>query len=93
MQKPEPTLNPSKIERIRSVIARFAENEDSIRELMQTDPRFDALCEEYATVGNQLDELTRSKYPIADSQASELQKRRVALEEELLATIEGYRPV
>jgi uncharacterized protein YdcH (DUF465 family) len=93
MHKPEPTPNPSKIERIRSIIARFAENEDSVRELMQTDPRFDAPYEEYAAIGSQLDELTRSKSPIADSQASELQKRRVVLEEELLTTIEGHRPI
>jgi uncharacterized protein YdcH (DUF465 family) len=81
------------LERVRSIIARFAENEDAVRDLMQTDPRFDALCEEYAKLGDKIDELIRLKRSRAMVQASELQKRRMALEEELLTTMEGYQPV
>jgi uncharacterized protein YdcH (DUF465 family) len=79
------------IDRIRGIISRFAENENAIRELMQTDPVFDALCEEYATVSKALEELTRMKGQGLNTTA--LRERHAAVEEELLTVIEGYRPV
>lgn len=93
MPKPDHMASTENLERVRSIIARFAENEDAVRDLMQTDPRFDALCEEYAKLGDKIDELIRLKRSRAMVQASELQKRRMALEEELLTTMEGYQPV
>jgi uncharacterized protein YdcH (DUF465 family) len=93
MPKSDQTTSKAKLERVRSIIARVAQNEDAICELMQTDPRFDALCHEYAIVGRELESLTRLKSSGLAVQATELQKRRLALEEELLTTMEGYRPV
>jgi uncharacterized protein YdcH (DUF465 family) len=90
--KPELTTNTAKIDRIRNIIVRFAENEEAIRELMQTNPNFDALCEEYATVSKELEELARAKNSDAPIQANALQKRRMAVEEALLTMIEGYQP-
>jgi uncharacterized protein YdcH (DUF465 family) len=93
MWKSDQTTSTARLERVRSIIGRFPESEDAIRELMRTDSRFDALCEEYAKLGEKIDELAQLKRSRAMIQASELQKCRVALEEELLTTIEGYQPV
>jgi hypothetical protein len=70
---------------------------------MQTDPGFDALCDEYAAVSKRLEELTQrelTQRELTQREGAEptisttaLQKRRAAIEEELLAVIEGYRPV
>ena len=38
------------VERIRSLMARFAEDEDTVRRLAATDASFDALCHEYRKV-------------------------------------------
>jgi hypothetical protein len=80
----ELTTNTAKIDRIRNIIVRFAENEEAIRD--------DALCEEYATVSKELEELARAKNSDAAIQANALQKRRMAVEEALLTMIEGYQP-
>ena len=38
------------VERIRSLLARFSENEETVRRLVATDATFDALCHEYHKV-------------------------------------------
>ena len=41
--------------RIRSLLARFPVNEETVRQLVATDAIFDALCDEYRTVSRLLD--------------------------------------
>jgi len=43
------------VERIRSLLARFSEEEATVRRLVATDARFDALCQEYREVIELLD--------------------------------------
>ena len=72
------------VERIRSLLARFSEDEETVRRLVAADARFDALCQEYRKVADLL-----KGYEI---EIERLKKRQAFLEEELLARIEGYRP-
>ncbi len=72
------------VERIRSLLARFSENEETVRQLVATDPRFDALCDEYREVIERLDGL--------EAEVKRLKERRAELEEDLLMHIEGYEP-
>jgi uncharacterized protein YdcH (DUF465 family) len=72
------------VERIRSVLARFSENEETVRQLVATDARFDALCDEYREVLERLDGL--------EAEVKRLRERRAELEEDLLMRIEGYQP-
>jgi hypothetical protein len=72
------------VERIRSLLARFSEDEESVRRLVATDASFDALCHEYRKVVELLD-----RYEVAVNQLSQ---RRALLEEELLTRIEGHQP-
>jgi hypothetical protein len=72
------------VERIRSLLARFSEDEATVRRLVATDASFDALCHEYRKVIELLD-----RYEVAVKQLSQ---RRASLEEELLTRIEGHRP-
>lgn len=81
------------VDRIRSLIARFPENEDAIRELIRTDRGFDALCQEYADAGLELVRLARLRDPTVADQVDGLRKQRMAIEEELLTAMEGYNPV
>jgi uncharacterized protein YdcH (DUF465 family) len=81
------------IERVRSIIARFLENEEAVRQLIEENRDFDFLCQEYANVGKELEDLAKLEGPEVAVQADGLRKRRMAIEEELLTTIEGYRPV
>lgn len=80
------------IQRVRSIIARFPENEEAVRQLIQENRDFDALCQEYANIGNELEDLAKLEGPEVAVQADGLRKRRMAIEEELLTAIEGYRP-
>jgi uncharacterized protein YdcH (DUF465 family) len=80
------------IQRVRSIIARFPENEQAVRQLIQANRDFDALCQEYANIGNELEDLAKLEGPEVAVQADGLRKRRMAIEEELLTAIEGYRP-
>ena len=80
------------VERIRNIIARFPENEEALRELIQKNRDVDRLCQEYANIGRELDDLAKLKGPEAVVQADGLRKRRMAIEEGLLTAIEGYRP-
>jgi hypothetical protein len=72
------------VERIRSLLARFSEDEESVRRLVAMDASFDALCDEYRKVVELLD-----RY---DAAVNQLSQRRALLEEELLTRIEGHQP-
>ena len=72
------------VERIRSLLARFPEDEETVRRLVATDASFDALCTEYCKMIELLDNFER--------QAKQLRERRAWLEEELLTRIEGHQP-
>ena len=72
------------VERIRSLLARFSEDEETVRELVAKDASFDALCHEYSEVIELLGDF--------EAQVEELRRRRAWLEEELLTRIEGQQP-
>ncbi len=75
------------VERIRSLLARFSENEETVRQLVATDARFDALCDEYREVIERLERLDGLEVEV-----KRLKERRAELEEDLLIHIEGYQP-
>lgn len=79
-------------DRMRNFVERSPENQDVIRELRDTNPAFDTLCEEYATINDKLDALAQVQGADAPARASALRERRMTIEEELLTVIEGYRP-
>ena len=72
------------VERIRSLLARFSEDEETVRRLVATDASFDALCDKYRKVIELLDGF--------EVQAKLLRELQASLEEELLTRIEGYQP-
>jgi hypothetical protein len=72
------------VERIQLLLARFPEDEESVRRLVATDAGFDALCHEYRKVIELLDSF--------EVQVKRLRQRRALLEEELLTRIEGHQP-
>ena len=72
------------VERIRSLLARFAEDEQTVRQLVATEASFDVLCEEYHRLIELLDGF--------DEHIKQLRQLQVLLEEELLTRIEGYQP-
>ena len=72
------------VERIRSLLARFSEDEDTVRQLVAAEPSFDALCHEYHKIIHLLEAY--------EMQSNLLRERKAFLEEELLALIEGHRP-
>jgi uncharacterized protein YdcH (DUF465 family) len=76
---------------MRNFVERFPASKDVICELRDTNSAFDALCEEYAMINDKLDALTREKGAEALARANALRERRMAIEEELLTEIEGYR--
>jgi len=78
------------VECIRPLLARFSENEETVRRLVATDESFDALCHQYRHV-IELHEgyETEVGHEVAVEQ---LNQRRARLEEELLMRIEGYQP-
>jgi uncharacterized protein YdcH (DUF465 family) len=75
------------VERIRSLLARFSENEETVRQLVATDPGFDALCDEYREVIERLEGIEGLEVEV-----KRLEERRARLEEDLLMHIEGYQP-
>ncbi len=81
------------VERIRELLNRFPENEEAVRELIRGNPDFDALCQEYKDITQELRRLEGTKDPNSVSEAEGLKGRRDAVEEELLTRIEGYEPV
>ena len=82
------------VDRIRNLLTRFPEDERTVREMIRNDRSLNALCEEYAQIGEELKRLAQRKVdPAAAIQVSGLQKRRMTIEEELLTLMEGYQPV
>lgn len=80
-------------ERILDLIQRFPEDEKLIRELVHADRSFDALCQEYKESADELRRLELTGGSVATSESNWLKRRRSCLEDEILALIEGYRPV
>ncbi|MEH2510552.1 hypothetical protein V1291_001906 [Nitrobacteraceae bacterium AZCC 1564] len=78
------------MECIRPLLARFFEEEETVRRLVATDQTFDALCHKYRHVI----ELLKGYEAEADHEADieRLEQRLAGLEEELLTRIEGYQP-
>jgi glutamate mutase epsilon subunit len=81
------------VERIRELLNRFPEDEAVVRQLIEWNPDFDALCESYHNITRELSQLEGVKDPTALADAKSLRNRRNVVEEELLAKIEGHRPV
>lgn len=81
------------VERIRSLMARFPEDEATVRSMIRHDHYFDALCQEYGDIGREFDNTSDTPDAEAAALADALRKRRTAIEEELLTIIEGYQPV
>ena len=65
-------------------MARFSEDEETVRELVVRNVSFDALCNEYCKVIKLLDAF--------EAQVKQLRARRAWLEEELLTCTEGHQP-
>jgi uncharacterized protein YdcH (DUF465 family) len=80
------------VERIRDLIERFPEDEETIRQLIKSDSIFDSLCQEYKDTGDELRRLARTSDLDSATEVVGLKARRRAIEEELLTRIEGYRP-
>ena len=80
------------VHRINKILSRFPENEKAVCTLIHDSGEFEALCQEYANAGRELEHLTRLTKRDAIIVADTLQKRRLALEEEILTRIEGYKP-
>lgn len=80
------------VERIRDLIKRFPEDEETVRQLIKSDPIFDSLCQEYKDIGDELERLERRSDPSVATEVEGLTMRRRAVEEDLLTRIEGYRP-
>jgi hypothetical protein len=72
------------VERIRSLLARYSEDEATVRRLVATHASFDTLCQEYREVIELLDRF--------EAEVERLRQRRAWLEEELLTRIEGHQP-
>ena len=81
------------VERIRHLLDRFPEDEETIRGLIDRDTDFAALCQEYQQTEQELHRLEDQGAAGGGAEAAELRHRYEAIEEELLARIEGYRPV
>jgi len=78
------------VECIRPLLARFSEDEETVRRLVATDENFDALCHQYRHV---IDLLEGYKGDVShEAEVEELEQRRAKLEEQLLTRIEGYQP-
>ena len=77
---------------VSKVIKRFPESEQTIRLLQETNSKFGNLCQEYATINDKLNALRRMNDLVVTAYESTLRQQCVAIEEELLTVIEGYRP-
>jgi len=69
------------VQRIRSLLAQFPEDEAAVHELIARDPSFDALCDEYSKVVDLLGQF--------EAHVKLLKERRAWLEEQLLTRMEG----
>jgi uncharacterized protein YdcH (DUF465 family) len=82
------------VERIRSLLARFPEDEETVRRLVATDASFNALCHEYRKVIELLDRFEAEVKQLTQlpAEVERLTRLRTSLEEELLSRIEGHEP-
>ena len=80
------------VDRIRSILARFPENETAVRNLIRENSAFDALCQAYMDTDRELEKFANAKVEITD-RVRVLLNRRTAIEVEILTVIEGYTPV
>ena len=84
------------VERIRSLLAKFPEDDTAVRGLVASDDNFIALCQEYRKVIELLDrfdtEVERFTQLRVLTEVARLTQLRASLEEELLSRIEGYEP-
>jgi hypothetical protein len=88
-------MEPNRVvERIRSLLARFSEDEETVRRLVATDTSFDALCHEYRKVIELLEvfEAEVARLTPLEAELKRLTRLRAWLEEELLTRIEGHEP-
>ncbi len=81
------------VKRIHDLIERFPEDENAVRAMIMADPDFDSLCDEYRDVVEELRQIMDEDESDKDSDTFGLRLRRIAIEEELLTRIEGYKPV
>jgi uncharacterized protein YdcH (DUF465 family) len=51
------------VERIRDLIKRFPEDEETVRQLVKSDPIFDSLCQEHKDISDELGHLERRSDP------------------------------
>jgi hypothetical protein len=72
------------VERIQSLLARFSEDEQAVRQLVASDESFDVLCQEYHRLVELIDGF--------DEHVRRLRQLRALMEEELLTRIEGQQP-
>ena len=75
------------VERIRSLLARFPEDEATARRLVATNARFNALCQEYREIIELLDRFG-AELDRFEAEVEPLRQRRAWLEVELLTRIE-----
>ena len=80
------------VHRISTIVARLAENEQTVSRLLHENGELQALCEEYAQIGRELEDTNRLDLPGAAAQTDALRKRQLAIDEAIVATIEGYNP-
>jgi hypothetical protein len=81
------------IRRIGDLIERFPEDEGTVSELMRRDETFGSLCREYDLSARELARFDIVGGSIAGAETNWLKQRRSELEQEILARIEGYRPI
>jgi predicted nucleic acid-binding Zn-ribbon protein len=79
------------VERIRSLLARFPEDEETVRRIVVTDASFNALCHEYRKVIELLDRFEAEATQLP-AEVERLTHLRASLEEELLSRIDGHEP-
>jgi hypothetical protein len=80
------------VHRISNIVARLPEDEAAVIALLHDSGEFQALCDEYATIGEELEVLVRLDLANADAQIRVLRKRHLTVDEEIVTRIEGYRP-
>jgi len=78
------------VHRITNILARFPENEEAVRGLIQESREFEALCQEYIKTGQELRYLKKLNESAIHADA--VRRLRIAVEEEILTRIEGYKP-
>jgi HPt (histidine-containing phosphotransfer) domain-containing protein len=76
------------------IVDKFPENKDVIHLLQETDTCFATLCEVYVAINDSLDALAHTKKSAeASARTNALRELCMAIEEELVTAIEGYRPI